>query len=219
MPGRVRVMWRFLINLYLLLKFQPITLDLIQQKHKKAIYMKHQAFTLTELLVTVGLIGTVAAISIPSVLSGIETTNRRAIMKDTLKIVTEAAEALTMQGDVPANTYLALASRIRTLDRNDVGLVITLHNGAILSGFTAAPVAGFTRCESFIVDVNGVGQPNIVGQDRVGITASWAPDNSTNCGVATTIPTTFTGGMVMPTLDGNAEGGAGNQAFYTEITR
>lgn len=176
-------------------------------------------FTLSELLITVGLIGTIAAITIPSVLSGMETTNRRAIMKDTLKIVTEAAEALTMQGDVPDNTYLALISRIKTLDRDNVGLVITLHNGVTLSGFTAAPGVGFTRCESFIVDVNGAGQPNTVGQDRVGITASWAPDNSTNCGVATTIPTTFTGGMVMPTLNDNAEGGAGNQAFYTELTR
>jgi type II secretory pathway pseudopilin PulG len=188
----------------------------------KVISMKNYpatGFTLAELLVTVGLIGTIAAITIPSVLSGMETTNRRAIMKDTLKIVREAAESLTMQADVPESTYLAMVRGVRILERNDTTLTITLHNGATLSGFTTTPAAAFTRCESFIVDVNGAGQPNIVGQDRVGITASWAPDNSTNCGVATTIPATFTGGMVMPTLNTNAEGGAGNEAFYTELTR
>jgi prepilin-type N-terminal cleavage/methylation domain-containing protein len=165
-----------------------------------------KGFTLTELLVAVGVIGLVASISIPAVLDGIETSSRRAIFKDTLKAVTEAADALTLQADAPADTYQALFPRFRYLEKDDTAKTITLHSGVILSGFTRTD-----RCENITVDLNGNVAPNIMGRDQVSITASWEPNNGNACGTAAN---PITGGMVKPTATV-----AGNQAFYTVLTR
>lgn len=169
-------------------------------------YNQVKGFTLAELLITVGLIGLIAAITMPDVWSGARASNRRAVFKDTLKIVSEAADALTMQADTPADTYQALASRIRILDKNDIARTISLHNGAILSGFVRTD-----RCENITVDLNGINPPNIMGRDQVSITASWEPNNGNACG---TLANPITGGMVKPNT-----AIAGNQAFYTELTR
>jgi prepilin-type N-terminal cleavage/methylation domain-containing protein len=178
--------------------------------NKQTLSPLKKGFTLTELLITVGLIGIVSAISLPGILSGVETSNRRAIFKDTLKILNEAAEALTLRPDVTTDTYLAVVSAVRTLDKDDTARTITLHSGATLSGFSTA-IASLGRCDTIMVDLNGSGQPNTAGQDQVSITTSWEPNNGNACG---TLTNPITGGMVRPTA-----GVGGNQAFYRELTR
>ncbi len=173
-------------------------------------YNQVKGFTLAELLITVGLIGLIAAITMPDVWSGARASNRRAVFKDTLKIVSEAADALTLIGEVPTDTYQALASRIRILDKDDTARTISLHSGVILSGFASA-ASPLGRCDTVLVDLNGAGQPNAIGQDQVSITASWEPNNGNACG---TLANPITGGMVKPNT-----AIAGNQAFYTELTR
>ena len=173
-------------------------------------------FTLAELLITLGLIGIIAMLTLPGLLDGMGTSNRRAIMKDTLKILTEAAEALTLQGNVPADTYQAMVSRIRTLDRNDTTKIITLHNGATLDSFNGGCGGAQNPAETILIDLNGKNGPNTDGQDRVWVIASWAVNNGTNCSSFTT--ETITGGMVKP-VNRNTTTAAANLAFYKELTR
>jgi prepilin-type N-terminal cleavage/methylation domain-containing protein len=173
-----------------------------------------KGFTLTELLVAVGVISLLGALTIPKVLASIDTGLHRSSFKDTYKSLTEAAEALTLEGEVPTNTYLAVISRIKTLDRDDTNLTFQLHNGSTLSDFTANSP---NRCETVVVDLNGTADPNTIGIDRVSLVVSWAPNNATVCGAATSTPTTFTGGMVLPTIDTDPSSGTGNQAFFRTL--
>jgi prepilin-type N-terminal cleavage/methylation domain-containing protein len=168
-------------------------------------------FTLTELLVAVGVISLLGALTIPKVIASIDTGLHRSSFKDTYKSLTEAAEALTLQGEVPSNTYLAIISRMKTLDRDDTNLRFQLHNGSTLSDFTANSP---DRCETILVDLNGTAAPNTIGVDRISLVVSWAPNNATVCGASTSTPATFTGGMVLPAIDTDPSSGAGNQAFF-----
>jgi type II secretory pathway pseudopilin PulG len=178
--------------------------------------MKHHqkvGFTLAELLITVGLVGAIAAISIPGVLSGIETTNRRAKMKDTLKIITEATEALTVRGGSFANTYQAILSQIRYLDKNDTTRIITLHNGVTLHSFNGG-CGGSTQGETIAIDLRGQSRDALVADDVVWVVANWAPNNNTLC--SSSVADSITGGMVQPIVRADMPN---NLALYRELTR
>jgi prepilin-type N-terminal cleavage/methylation domain-containing protein len=176
-------------------------------------YNQVKGFTLAELLITVGLIGLIAAITMPDVWSGARASNRRAVFKDTLKIITEAAEALTMQGEVPADTYAAMVARIRVLERNDTTKIIRLHNGATLGSFNNACAE---RGESIAIDLEGRGRQGVTDNNVVWVIANWAPDNILACDGMTSTPGAFTGGMVKPAVRADMPD---NLATYIELTR
>jgi prepilin-type N-terminal cleavage/methylation domain-containing protein len=172
-------------------------------------------FTLAELLVTVGLIGTIAAITLPGVLDGMATSNRRVVMKDTLKILTEAAESLTLQGNVPTDTYQAMVSRIRVLKKDDTNKIITLHNKATLASFNN--YCGATgRAESIAIDLEGRGRADLTNNNVVWVVVSWEPNNTLSCDTDTTTPGLFTGGMVKPMVRSDTPNNLSN---YRELTR
>jgi prepilin-type N-terminal cleavage/methylation domain-containing protein len=172
-------------------------------------------FTLAELLVTVGLIGIVSALTIPSVLQGAEVAQRRAIFKETIRMISDAAETLTADPNAPTGFYAAFSTRLKILESGITAADgwVLLQNGARLYSLNNA----FNRCDTVGIDLNGTAPPNRIGEDVVGIVVSWAPNNVVSGMTASTA--VFTGGMVKPIIDSYLGGWAGNEAYFAELSK
>lgn len=163
----------------------------------------YNAFTLAEMLIALVLVGVLAAITLPKVLSGSQDKQVIATWKSNLSalqttLVNGNSDGTIMQAD-SLTDYLSTQLRARksclgTTATNDfkTGGCYTLRNpvagnegGFVLSsGFTITDIAtSNTLCkqnpelescdDSWVIDVNGEDGPNITGQDLLTVQMRW----------------------------------------------
>jgi prepilin-type N-terminal cleavage/methylation domain-containing protein len=151
-----------------------------QASSLKVKYNKSIAFTLTELLITLGIIGLIATFTIPSVIKNIDEAQNNAKAKETISILSQLTAEAMMSGvnrgvDFPnfVASKLNTESVCLTATPTDGCLesvltsgsltYIQLHNGVMIdfSGYFE------TFGSWLVIDVNGVNKPpNLEGEDR-----------------------------------------------------
>jgi prepilin-type N-terminal cleavage/methylation domain-containing protein len=143
----------------------------------------YRGFTLTELLISLSVLGLVSAITLPKVFASVDETQKKAVFKETLNslqqlFATEAAFGGTSQPSLAlvqkglnAKECSARLSVTRPSGRNTrYGCV--LQNGAYILDLN-----GTGTGETITIDWNGNAAPNTFGQDRMVVLASWSTQN------------------------------------------
>lgn len=134
---------------------------------------KKTGFTLAEVLITLGVIGTVAAMTIPSLMMNYQRQVWESKLKKTYSIATNACERMLIEENVSAvnetDVYAGITNeKLKKYfklmsDGAEVsgkGFSITLPDGGVL--YLTAAENGF----NFITDVNGTAtRPNVAGKD------------------------------------------------------
>jgi prepilin-type N-terminal cleavage/methylation domain-containing protein len=142
-------------------------------------------FTLSELMVTMAVLGLVAAITTPVILNGVEFHNKKVRFKEVytslLKVVRKGAESgdMAFAGDM---TYLSKnlnAAKVcsnanaegcwpgstdggQTIDNSEPGILMT--SGAMIFGFENT---GTPQADAVWVDINGTMKPNKQCKDQL----------------------------------------------------
>lgn len=137
---------------------------------------KKSAFTLAEVLITLGIIGTVAAMTIPTLMTNYQKQVWESKLKKTYSIATNACERMLIEENVSRVNETALYGATSETERNvearkyfklmqdgedkSDGFSMLLPDGGVL--YINAEDNGFR----FYTDVNGTGtRPNQIGRD------------------------------------------------------
>jgi prepilin-type N-terminal cleavage/methylation domain-containing protein len=148
-------------------------------------------FSLTELLIALMILGEIAAFSIPKILIAQQDARNRAVLKETVGMLTSVLYLGIIKGEITASTNVGqyVADRVNYLkfcpgnssaqgcwnttiqgtawgqETGSGGFI--LHNGAVIAGMGGTPNIGTpTQMYSgFALDVNGTEGPNTSGVD------------------------------------------------------
>lgn len=153
-----------------------------------------QAFTLSELLMALALLGLVATFTMPKVLQTTTEQQHKAKFKETIALIEQIgfeayqsgqAEALrwdyfiarvnavkVCNGDGVALGCMAAISGNGALDE-DTQRAFVLPTGVVVGGINPVshPNNAFTQVDHWIIDVNGLASPNTYGQDILWVSA------------------------------------------------
>jgi type II secretory pathway pseudopilin PulG len=159
------------------------------------------AFTLAEILITLGIIGVIAAMTIPTLLNIIETNEYKTAYKKAYSIATQALVNANLQnlivpvtgeGDVlNTNNFLAFMDQFKIMKKcintdndkcwNPVGdKYNNLPNTGVYAFVDASGVAWsmyYQKSGAIFVDTNGHNLPNIWGKDRFAFSANGEKGN------------------------------------------
>jgi type II secretory pathway pseudopilin PulG len=144
------------------------------------------AFTLSELLVSVGVLGLITGMMVPSILNNVETASRRAIFKETYQMLSVLTYEAVFVDEEPTSTRLLeniaakgnvaklCATNVKTegcwfegqIDDNEAteaGMV--LLNGANVYGLHTRDLS--SQSDALWVDLNGAKPPNKLNEDMI----------------------------------------------------
>ena len=166
--------------------------------------MRHKGFTLAELLTALGVLGVIASFSIPKMLYAQELQQRKALLKETVALISQIQYEGVVTGELTANTNTSyFSNRLNALqictdaaaqgcwtsgynsgDKNEPGA--RLANGVEMVGFNWGDNLGAGRYGNVItIDYNGAKGPNQVGEDVLRLCYCYG---SLNCGGASYLP-------------------------------
>jgi prepilin-type N-terminal cleavage/methylation domain-containing protein len=95
--------------------FKPSTKHQAPSTKHQAPSTKHhkrfKGFTLSELLVSLGVLGLIAGLTVPSIINSIETTKNRANLKEALQVVSAIVQAGVLNGEFQALTSFDIANQ------------------------------------------------------------------------------------------------------------
>jgi prepilin-type N-terminal cleavage/methylation domain-containing protein len=160
-----------------------------------------KAFTLSELLISLSVLGLIAALTLPSVFNSVNDRKKNALLKETITSLADATAAESADTAAPQNTLTFLQKELNVqncsntltvtspTDANDV-------NGCILQNGVYILHADLTNttADSLLLDWNGNAAPNTLGNDRIVVWVNWA-----------SVPATTVGGASVPTNLGVAQ--------------
>jgi prepilin-type N-terminal cleavage/methylation domain-containing protein len=179
-----------------------------------------KGFTLSELLVSLAVLGVIAAIAVPSVWTSLKQSQDNALFVTTIRTLTEVSSKLTNEPpalSAPNNTtWHAFDPFLNSADDNFIALdsnnSFTLPGGVVIDNFNQLAAAG---SETIVIDANGAGRPNQIGRDRLMVTACFNPTGTCPAVASNVGAVAQEAGIVGPTPD--AWAGAGNVAFFNQL--
>ncbi|MBQ8459025.1 type II secretion system protein [bacterium] len=157
---------------------------------KELIYFKSTAFTLAETLITIGIVGVVAAITIPNLISNIQKRVLVGQLKKSYATLSEGFKRMLADDNTDSlsntETFLYMNNRdtlynnlrkyfkIASIDKTSSGCKMELLDGTLIYNmqiYREPPAARkhsdkYTYAGEFFIDVNGSSKPNIMGRDR-----------------------------------------------------
>jgi prepilin-type N-terminal cleavage/methylation domain-containing protein len=179
-----------------------------------------QGFTLSELMVSLGVLGLIAAIAIPTAWSSIDDNTNKTLFRESVRILNEATAEIANNPPTltaPNNTTWDLYDQyLNSADDNRVAMSFMLPSGVVLSSFDY--LANDLNLEGIQIDINGNSPPNVLGKDQLHITACYNPIGNCPAQLWTVNQVEQESGTIGP-IDDNAAGTFynGNEAFYAKI--
>jgi prepilin-type N-terminal cleavage/methylation domain-containing protein len=155
---------------------------------------KTLAFTLTELLIALVILGLVTTFTLPKVIANIDQTQNEAKLKEAIALIEQIGNEAYMEGqynEIRWDYFIAKINPIKicgtnsttqdctaaslsgdgtTNERSQPGFV--LANGTVIAGINRVSLQSlFSGVDNWMIDVNGAAEPNTYGQDVLHITA------------------------------------------------
>ena len=159
--------------------------------------MRNKAFTLSELLIALAILGLIAAFTIPKVLHSTNDTVRSSIFKEILAVVERVGYEAYSLGEANYNRfdwYNEHIAAVKVCDTqsttqncttssmvgNTTQRALVFHNGAVLYGMsTLGCCQTFSQGDGWYLDYNGPKPPNTIGEDVLYLRAvQFNPDSS-----------------------------------------
>lgn len=164
------------------------------------LHKNEAGFTLSELLISLSVLGLIAALTMPKIYTNVNTLKKKAVIKEVFSVLSNLATDESQQGGRWISSMDLFRERLNTakcstnmgwshLPAGDAQYGCELHNGAIINYLQQGG-----DFETFTLDWNGAAGPNQAGVDRIGLIMYWGVE-----------PTTVTGGGVILTLTGKNE--------------
>lgn len=183
-----------------------------------------KGFTLSELLVSLAVLGLIAGLTVPTVWASVKQSQDRALLTTAIRTLSEATSKLVNEPPAlvsPSNTTwhaydpLLNSADDSFVEAGNAANNFTMPGGVVLSRFTGTVTTGR---ETILLDTNGATGPNTIGKDRVMITTCFDPTGTCPATANITVGSLAQeAGIVGPTPDATA--GAGNVAFYNTLTQ
>ncbi len=178
-----------------------------------------KGFTLSELLVSLAVLGLIAGLTVPTVWASVKQSQDRALFKTTIRTLNEAT--MRIASDPPAlpvgsTTWDLYDLYLNSADDDRAATSFTLPGGVVVGSFNE-PLTTFDL-SGIVVDVNGSAPPNAIGKDKLFLTACFSFKGNcaaTQFTVNTAIQESGTVGPLPDSADGNSY--TGNVAFYNSI--
>lgn len=142
-----------------------------------------RAFTLSELLISISVLGLIAALSIPTVFNATESSKRKALFKDTISTLQDAYYGCVLDGECYPGEYREFFKKINAVKICAAGDTSCTTNTSIPNENTADENSGFIMfngayvwgfqtnrpwpTDGFLVDYNGLEAPNLMGTDII----------------------------------------------------
>ena len=155
----------------------------------------NSAFTLSELLIALALLGLIASFTIPKVLQTTSNSSRNSIFKETIAAVSEIIANAHLNPDLgpmsPTTIRDYFDQRLNYVRRctssprdngcfpddgsihSNQGYAYVLHNGLMLTSVNGGTYGGNTLSDWMTLDYNGLAGPNQIGEDQVGICVNY----------------------------------------------
>jgi prepilin-type N-terminal cleavage/methylation domain-containing protein len=138
-----------------------------------------EAFTLSELLISLSILGLISAITLPSIFNSVNEMQRISVFKETIQALTEVSTMMAYEGDTftditPFLEKLNLRKGCYTTEADcmstpSVGSFSDPRGGVMLNGsifWDLEPVStGSEGFDNIAIDWNGHSGPNLEGQD------------------------------------------------------
>jgi prepilin-type N-terminal cleavage/methylation domain-containing protein len=149
----------------------------------------HTAFTLSELLVSLAILGLIASMVMPKVIYGIDQAQNKAKLKETIAIIEALASDAYLEGAYSTKRWDYFINRtklIKICSSNgvtegclgngttfeDEQSAFVLQNGVTVGGINSFRGDDeFNKLDGWVIDVNGVVGPNEFGKDVIYIIA------------------------------------------------
>lgn len=159
-------------------------------------------FSLAELLLVLLILGNIATFTIPKVLSAQQSSQKEAVIKETIAALSEVTYIAMVTNDselTPANFYDYYSTRINAVKLCDGDMDaqgcwdwdfgspdafqfhgFVMHNGAVLGSFNnCCDLSGDQEGNLITMDWNGADGPNIFGDDQFDLIISWGSETIT----------------------------------------
>jgi prepilin-type N-terminal cleavage/methylation domain-containing protein len=159
-----------------------------------------RGFTLVELLISLTVLGLVAALTVPAVIESVARNRRSAVIRETINILQNAMTECVNDGSCNGTNINGMYKKINAVKQcnsgdgtacrtestlavggagQDAGFIF--QNGAYVWGLNRT-FAATTYAQPFVLDTNGLAKPNAVGRDIMWLVRCFDPvGNGTNC--------------------------------------
>jgi prepilin-type N-terminal cleavage/methylation domain-containing protein len=139
--------------------------------------MKKAAFTLSEVLISLSVLGLISALTLPSVFNSVNERRKLAVFKETLNALQTAHTDAIMDGSLTPNSYGTFFTRLNHVKfcqapgdgcrgwGNEWGEGVILQNGAYVWGFVTDGLGSEDGVDGIFLDYNGTEGPNQEGVD------------------------------------------------------
>jgi prepilin-type N-terminal cleavage/methylation domain-containing protein len=154
---------------------------------KRSACSRQKGFTLSELLVSLSVLGLIAALSIPSILAGVEKNQLKARYKETFNVISNVMQTGLASGELTTTGDIAYLSKNMNAEKvctnagaegcwggsdtvanksNTPGIL--LHSGASITDIEN----NTSGADRYFIDVNGASEPNIRCEDQFPVVVS-----------------------------------------------
>jgi prepilin-type N-terminal cleavage/methylation domain-containing protein len=143
-----------------------------------------KGFTLSELLISLSVLGLISALTLPAVFNAVEQQKRKALLKETLHDIQVMIQAVAARGQGNINTIDLFPRELSVTEcKADLGLpgVVAPEIGGciFLNGVYVYGMNGTTKIDGIGLDYNGIAPPNLTGRDRITVGINWGDVDST----------------------------------------
>jgi prepilin-type N-terminal cleavage/methylation domain-containing protein len=149
------------------------------------------AFTLSELLVSLAVIGLISAFAIPKVINSVEASQKKIIFRETIAVIQDVYNTCLLDESCIVADYNELYNRLNAVKICDTTTTACVTNPSVESGSinrdgaifqTGAYMWGFARSfddrDGFAIDFNGTKPPNLLGEDILWLVRCNLKDNT-----------------------------------------
>jgi prepilin-type N-terminal cleavage/methylation domain-containing protein len=169
-----------------------IHLMLFERSFSNHALIRLHAFTLSELLISLSVLGLISALTLPSIFNSVNDAKKKAVFKESINAVSAAINQVAMNGEVYTNDLTLFKEKLNAKECSN-NLTITapfgvndkfgcvLHNGAYLTNLNNTT----TRYVSLVyLDWNGNDHPNLSGNDRTFFLVNWGSNTAVDMDIS-----------------------------------
>lgn len=134
-----------------------------------------RGFTLSELLISLAILGLIAVFTIPQVLRSMQASQNKTALKDAIASLAEISYRAALQNDPETNSWTFVRTNIAWTRESVVGPLspantLFLPTGAAISNLNTNHSA---QVDSVVIDTNGPTGPNVVCEDQIMVILCW----------------------------------------------
>jgi prepilin-type N-terminal cleavage/methylation domain-containing protein len=149
-------------------------------------FFQTAGFTLSELLISLSVLGLISALTLPTVFNSVNTRKEKAIFRETISSLQEVVKDAAANGAQPQGIYTMVEKNMNVVRCNSNLGVLAPDEAQYQSGCILQNGAWIIRLEPWVedfaevvIDWNGNEAPNTMNKDRIRMAMTWGIEPKT----------------------------------------